>query len=91
MAAIESGKKFSWTAKLVENLIKSLSDFKTRMEFMNKYFNGDKPRQYEEIRKEMALYCSIDIKMFRPEQGRRKHFEAAGAATRKGHIFNDQY
>ena len=22
-------------------------------------------------------------------QGRRKHFEAAGAATRKGHIFND--
>ena len=71
MAAIQSGKKLSWTAKLVENLIKSLSDFETRMEFMNKYFNGDKPRQYEEIRKEMALYCSINIKMFRPEQGRR--------------------
>ena len=68
MAATESGKKFSWTAKLVENLIKSLSDFKTRMEFMNRDFNGDKPRQYEEIRKEMArIYCSIDIKMFGPE------------------------
>ena len=41
MVATESGKKFSWTAKLVENLIKSLSDFKTRMKFMNKDFNGD--------------------------------------------------
>ena len=51
MAATECGKQFSWTAKLVENLIKSLSDFKTRMEFTNKDFNGDKPLQYEEIRK----------------------------------------
>ena len=35
---------------------------------MNKDFNGDKPGQYEEIRKEMArIYCSIDIKMFGPE------------------------
>ena len=67
MAATESGKKFSLTAKLVEKLIKSLSDLKTRMEFMNKDFNGDKPRQYEEIRKEMErIYCSIDIKMFGP-------------------------
>ena len=44
---------------------KSLSDFKTRMEFMNKDFNADKPRQYEEIRKEMArIYSSVDIKIF---------------------------
>ena len=67
-AASASAKKFSWTSELVENLIKSLSNFKTRMEFMNKDFNGDKPRQYEEVRKEMArIYCSIDIKMFGPE------------------------
>ena len=37
------------------------------MEFMNKNFNDDKPRQYEEVRKEMAqIYCT-DIKMFGSE------------------------
>ena len=40
----------------------------TRMEFINKDFNGDKSGQYEEVRKEMAwIYCSIDINMFGPE------------------------
>ena len=63
-----NAKKFLWTSDLIDNLIKSLSDFKTRMEFMNKDFNADKPRQYEEIRKEMArIYSSVDIKIFGPE------------------------
>ena len=68
MAAAASAKKFSWTSQLIDNLIKSLSNYKIRMEFMNKDFNGDKSRQYEEIRKEMArIYSSVDIKMFGPE------------------------
>ena len=68
MAAAAGTKKFSWTSELIDNLIKSLSNYKIRMEFMNKEFNGDKPRQYEEIRKDMArIYSSVDIKMFGPE------------------------
>ena len=60
-------KKFLWTSDLIGNLIKCLSDYKTRMEFMNKDFNADKPRQYEEIRREIArIYSSIDLKMFGP-------------------------
>ena len=64
MAAAASMKMFSWTSELIETLINSLSNYKIRMEFMNKDFNGDKPFQYEEIRKEMArIYSSVDIQM----------------------------
>ena len=49
-----NAKKSLRTSDLIENLLKSPSDYKTRMEFMNKDFNADKPRQYEEIRREMA-------------------------------------
>ena len=63
-----NAEKFLRTSDLIENLIKSLSDYKTRMEFMNKDFNADKPRQYEETRREMArIHSDIDIKMFGPE------------------------
>jgi len=84
MAVSVGAKKFLWTSDLIENLIKCLSDYKTRMEFMNKDFNADKPRQYEEIRREMArIYSSIDIKMFEPESVTVKPSEVGGECARK--------
>ena len=44
--------KFKWSNKLVNDLLNALSNFKSTMEFKSKYFNADKPRQYEEVRKE---------------------------------------
>ena len=43
---------FKWSDDLIEDLLKALSSFKTVMEFQNKDFNGDKPCQYEKVRKE---------------------------------------
>ena len=41
---------------------KSLSDYKTRMEFVNKDFNADESRQYDEIRREMTrIYSSATM------------------------------
>ena len=54
------------------------------MEFMNKDFNAVKPRQYEEIRREMArIYSSIDIKMFGPESVTVKLSEVGGECARE--------
>ena len=40
--------------RLVEDLLAAPSNFKTIMEFQNKDFNADKPRQYKEVRKELV-------------------------------------
>ena len=39
---------------LAEDLLKALGNFTTVMEFQNKDFNADKPRQYEEVRNEIV-------------------------------------
>ena len=42
-------QKFKWTDDILKALIDSLQDYKVRM-FCNRDFNGDKPKQYEEVR-----------------------------------------
>ena len=39
---------------MIKDLLGSLSEFKTTMEFNNYDFNVDKPRQYEEVRRIMS-------------------------------------
>ena len=51
-ASTDSNTK--WLDDLAHDLLKALSNFKTVMEFQKKDFNEDKPRQSEEVRKEIA-------------------------------------
>ena len=46
-AGTKSNTKFKWSDDLVEDLLKALRNFKKVMEFHNKDFNADKPRQYK--------------------------------------------
>ena len=43
-AGIGSNTKFNWSANLVEDLLKALSNFKPVVEFQNTDFKVDKPR-----------------------------------------------
>ena len=46
------------------------------MEFLNKDVNGNKPRQYDKVRKKMAkICCIINIKIFDPEPVTIRQFE----------------
>ena len=48
-------EKFRWiTGNKISDLINALKEYKTHMEFQNIDFNGDKPRQYEEVRRILA-------------------------------------
>ena len=58
--------KFKWSDKLVNDLLNALSNFKSTMEFKSKDFNADKPRQYEEVRKEIVRIDSDNEKYFGP-------------------------
>ena len=61
-AGTDSSTKFKWSKELAEDLLKPLSNFKAVMEFQNKDFNVDKPRQYEEVTKEIVKMndCSVE-------------------------------
>ena len=52
-AGTYSNTKLKWSDCLVEGLLKALSNFRTVMEFQNKDFNAEKPRQYEEYVKKL--------------------------------------
>ena len=56
--------KFKWSDKLVNDLLNALSNFKSTMESKSKDFNADKPRQYEEVRKEIVRIDSDNEKYF---------------------------
>ena len=51
--------RFRWDKdNKMSNLIQSLSNFKSQMEYKNKDFNSDKSNQYENCRKALAnIYC----------------------------------
>ena len=46
-AGTKSNTNFKWSDDLVEDLLKALRNFKKVMEFHNKDFYADKPRQYK--------------------------------------------
>ena len=48
--------KFKWSQEIVGNLIESLNEFKLGMEYNNFYFNADKQRQYEKVRRSLYRY-----------------------------------
>ena len=63
-ASTDSNTK--WLDDLADDLLKALSNFKTRMEFQKKDFNEDKPRQSEEVRKEIAKIDELYVGYFVP-------------------------
>ena len=62
----EHVEESKWSDKLVNDLLNALSNFKSTMEFKSKDFNADKPRQYEEVRKEIVRIDSDNEKYFGP-------------------------
>ena len=63
-AGTDSNTEFKWSDDLVEDLLKALSNFKTVMEFQNKDFNADKPRQYEEVHKKIVIINERYVEYF---------------------------
>lgn len=59
--------KFKWTNEMVQDLLDSLSEFKSIMEFNNFDFNADKPRQYEEVRRIMSQKYLANLHFFGPK------------------------
>ena len=60
-------KVFRWSSEMIENLITCLTAYKARMEYQAVDFDGDRPAQYKELRKEMAkLYEIEDVSLFGP-------------------------
>ena len=51
---------------MVTNLITCLESFKTKMEYKNVDFDGDRPVQYTALREDMAkLYSGVGVALFR--------------------------
>ena len=53
---------------MVTNLITCLESFKTKMEYKNVYFDGNRPVQYTALQEDMAkLYSGgVDVALFGP-------------------------
>ena len=67
MAETMQRKYFRWEIEMVENLISSITECKTRMEYKNLDFDADKPAQYKELRILMAeIYEEKDTSLFGP-------------------------
>jgi len=63
-----SAAKFKWKDGMVDDLLRSLFQFKSNMEYRNLDFNADKPKQHEAVREAMARkYSSVDESWFGPE------------------------
>ena len=58
--------QIKWSDNLDEDLLKALSNFKTVIEFSNKDFNTDKPRQYKKVRKEIVKINECCMEYFGP-------------------------
>ena len=53
-------KSFRWSDKMIENIVKSLVDYKTQMTYRGLDFNSDKPLLYTDVRKRMAAICEAE-------------------------------
>ena len=53
---LSTGEKqqFTWISKMVDDLIRSLENFKAFMEFKGKYFDGDRQSQETMLQKELC-------------------------------------
>ena len=60
-------KQFRWDSEMAENLITCLQSFKSKMEYENVDFDGDRPAQYSWLRQEMSkLYEVENTSLFGP-------------------------
>ena len=60
-------KGFRWSSEMIGNLVTCLMAYKARMEYQALHFDGDRPAQYKELRKELAkLYEIEDVSLFGP-------------------------
>ena len=62
----EKRKQFRWTTEMVGDLIQCLKGYKAKMEFQGLDFDGDRPVQYKEVRKEMAKIYDEQQEFFGP-------------------------
>ena len=43
-------ENFRWNMEMIEQLVKFLQAYKSKMEYQNLDFDGDRPAQYKELR-----------------------------------------
>ncbi len=72
-----SKERFQWkTGNKIANLIQSLANYKSQMEFNNSDFNADKVKQYEAVCKAMSIMYNDNPSYFGPPQITRMTEEA---------------
>eukprot|EP00794_Sanderia_malayensis_P014422 gene14422-biopygen11518 len=60
-------KQFRWSTEMVECLIAAISSYKSKMEYRNLDFDGDRPAQYTQLRLLMAeKYAEKGVELFGP-------------------------
>ena len=65
---VTASRSFRWDKEQkVENLIRYLANYKTKMKLWHKDFNADKIQQCEEVKKEMACIYEHQPPYFGPE------------------------
>ena len=70
-----SKPRFKWNdGDKIDNLLMALQNYKSTMEFSNVDFNSDKPKQYEAVRRTLALIYEADPYQFGPVQVSPKVF-----------------
>ena len=93
---IAKPNRFAWSIKMIENMLESLYEYKTQMDYQNADFNADKAKQYEAVRKILARKYAEDNSLFGPveiqpigdkenQEGYKKRCESDKAKIRKGY------
>ena len=86
-----SKERLQWkTGDKTANLIQCLANYKSQMEFSNSDFNADKVKQYEAIRKAMAIIYNDNPSYFGPPEITPMTEEAKGNEEEKYRIERQQ-
>ena len=65
--SLKKRKHFRWDSIMIEHLIDSLLEYKSRMSYKSIDFDADRPIQYKEMRLSMAnIYMETDASLFGP-------------------------
>ena len=59
---------FRWEADMIEELVKKIQSFKTKILFECKNFEADKGHQYSKNRKAMAKFIPVEQELFGPAE-----------------------
>jgi hypothetical protein len=91
-----SQTRFQWSVEMVKDMLDSLYEYKTQMDYKNADFNADKAKQYQAVRKILAAKYAENNSIFGPveiepiregedQKAYKKRCENEKAKIRKGY------